>query len=203
MLASHGSFVPKRPLYQVGTAAIFGRTPRHDGSSRSSSKAQALLEFALALPILLLVVYGLLEAGRLIFTYAAVATASRDAVRYASASGLMSSSSDFLTYEDCDGIRNRARNAGFLMNLQPEQVRIYWDHPGIQNNPVEYCLPGSSTDPVVGQTGTGLTAGDRVLVNVTVHYTLLLPLVPFTSRDISSGNTARTFMGVIDLNATP
>jgi hypothetical protein len=153
----------------------------------------------LALPILLLIVYGLLEAGRLIFTYAAIATASREAVRYASAAGKAASGSYISTYEDCVGIRDRAKNTGFLLNLQDNQIEIAWDHPGIQNNPVPYCVPPKTEDTYVGQAHTGLTAGDRVLVRVTTHYTLLLPLVPFTSRDISSGYTARTFMGVIDL----
>ncbi|MGE5251945.1 MAG: TadE family protein, partial [Bacteroidota bacterium] len=52
------------------------------------SKAQAMVEFALALPILLLVVYGLLESGRLLFIYASVVTAARQAARYGSATGL-------------------------------------------------------------------------------------------------------------------
>ncbi len=167
---------------------------------RSGGKAQALLEFALALPILLLVVYGLLEAGRLIFTYAAVATASRDAVRYASAAGKAQSGSTVQTYQDCDGIRHAARNSGFLLNLSDEQIRIYWDHPTSPNFQAltEYCSPGTHEDTTVS-----FHAGDRVLVNVTTNYTLLLPLVPFSARTISSGNTARTFMGVIDLNAGP
>lgn len=163
-----------------------------------------MVEFALALPILMLIVYGLLETGRLIFIYAAVATSSRDAVRYASAAGKMATGSLIQTYEDCDGIRHAARNSGFLLNLQDDQIRIYWDHPGTVDIPQEYCFPGGGpTDTYVGQTHNGLKAGDRVLVNVTVNYTLLVPLVPFTSRPISSGNTARTFMGVIDLNPAP
>lgn len=179
------------------------RFQERNKSSRAGSKAQALLEFALALPILLLVVYGLLEAGRLIFTYAAVATASRDAVRYASAAGKAQAGSTIQTYMDCDGIRHAARNSGFLLNLSDEQIRIYWDHPTSPNFHAltEYCTPG--TAQAHEDTTVSFHAGDRVLVNVTTDYTLLLPLVPFSSRTISSGNTARTFMGVIDLNATP
>jgi len=168
-------------------------------SNRSSVKGQALVEFALALPIFLLIVYGLLEAGRLIFVYAAVTTASREAVRYASAAGKAGDPTypQMLTYQDCDGIRARARNTGFLLNLQDDQIEIYWDHPGTVT-PTPYCdNPGQTEDFIT------LHTGDRVLVNVTTHYTLLVPLVPFTSRDISSGLTARTFMGVIDLIPTP
>ena len=51
------------------------------------SKAQAMVEFALALPLLLLLLYGILETGRLLFMYSTVVTASRQAVRYGSATG--------------------------------------------------------------------------------------------------------------------
>jgi Flp pilus assembly protein TadG len=167
--------------------------------SRGGRGAQALVEFALALPILLLVVYGLLEAGRVIFTIAAVANAAREAARYASAAGVKSSGSTILHYQDCTGIRNAAKRTGFLLNLQDSQILIYWDGPDRSVSPVTtaqpYCAPGTAS-----QTSLSLRPMDRVLVKVTTQYTLLLPLVPFTSRTISSGNTARTFMGVIDLS---
>ena len=37
--------------------------------ARSKNKAQAMVEFAIALPILLMLLYGILEAGRLLFLY--------------------------------------------------------------------------------------------------------------------------------------
>jgi Flp pilus assembly protein TadG len=203
-LASSGSSSPKNRAGAGVPMAARGGSPDLNMSKRLHVRAQALLEFALALPILLLVVYGLLEAGRLIFTYAAVATASREAVRYASAAGKATSGSQLLTYESCDQIRARAKNTGFLLNLQDDQIRIYWDHPGPYNTEplTQYCFPGNPSDTNVGTDGAGLQAGDRVLVTVTTQYTLLLPLVPFTSRTISSGYTARTFMGMIDLSGT-
>ena len=52
------------------------------------NRAQAMVEFAIALPILLMLLYGILEAGRLLFLYSTVVTASRQAVRYGSATGV-------------------------------------------------------------------------------------------------------------------
>jgi Flp pilus assembly protein TadG len=169
---------------------------------RRSARAQAMVEFALALPIFLLVVYGIMEGSRLIFTYATVATASREAVRYASAAGVIASTSTVKNYDDCAGIRSTARKVGFLLNLQDDQIRIFWDRP----SPIppdtavaitEYCQPGFTSSTQV------IKPGDRVFVNVTSQWTLLVPILPFSSRPISSGNTARTFMGVIDLQPTP
>ena len=48
---------------------------------------QGMVEFALVLPLLLLLVYGVIEAGRLLFIYSAVFTSSREGARYGSASG--------------------------------------------------------------------------------------------------------------------
>ena len=52
------------------------------------NRAQAMVEFAIALPILLMLLYGMLEAGRLLFIYSTIVTASRQAVRYGSATGI-------------------------------------------------------------------------------------------------------------------
>jgi Flp pilus assembly protein TadG len=52
-----------------------------------------MVEFALALPLLLLLIFGILEVGRMVFTYSSVVNASREAVRYGSATGLASGAS--------------------------------------------------------------------------------------------------------------
>lgn len=52
------------------------------GSRRSKSRAQALVEFALTLPILMLLVAGLLELGRGYTFGVATSDAARDAARY-------------------------------------------------------------------------------------------------------------------------
>jgi Flp pilus assembly protein TadG len=176
--------------------------PRPQKASQSAARsAQAMVEFALALPIFLLLVYGLLEVGRVIFTISSVATASREAVRYASATGLISTTgSPIRSYQDCAGIRNTARRVGFLLNLQDNQIRIYYDRPNATPTPVpitEYCQPGYTSSALA------LNPGDRVFVNVTTQWNLIVPIVPLSSRTISSGDTARTFMGVIDLSPTP
>lgn len=52
------------------------------GKRRSKSRAQALVEFALTLPILMLLVAGLLELGRGYTFGVATSDAARDAARY-------------------------------------------------------------------------------------------------------------------------
>lgn len=48
---------------------------------RRSERAQALVEFALVIPIFLFVVLGLFDMGRAVFYYNTVSNASREAVR--------------------------------------------------------------------------------------------------------------------------
>lgn len=48
-----------------------------------SEKGQSLVEFALVLPILLLLVFGIVEFGRAFNTYLIISNASREGARYA------------------------------------------------------------------------------------------------------------------------
>ena len=51
------------------------------------SPAQGLVEFSLIIPILMLLIVGAIEFGRLMFIISAVTTASREAARYGFSSG--------------------------------------------------------------------------------------------------------------------
>lgn len=48
---------------------------------RSFKRGQSLVEFALALPLLVLVVFGVLELGRVFFAFIAITNASREGAR--------------------------------------------------------------------------------------------------------------------------
>jgi len=53
----------------------------HEGSERS--RGQALVEFALVVPLLFLLILGTIEAGRFIFYYEVMNNATREGARYA------------------------------------------------------------------------------------------------------------------------
>ena len=86
-------------------------------------QAQAIVEFAIVLPILLLIVVGIFEVGRYLFIYSAVTNASRNAVRYASAVGL--NDDGYTKYNYCEGIKKTAQDAAFLISLT--DVDIFYD----------------------------------------------------------------------------
>src|SRR5512139_1149020 len=93
-------------------------------------RGQAMVEFALALPLLLLLIFGILELGRLVFTYSSVVNASREAVRYGSATGLKAAGSTTLRYADCAGIRAAAKKVSFSANVTDSDIVINYYDPG-------------------------------------------------------------------------
>jgi hypothetical protein len=148
--------------------------------------AQAMVEFALVLPILIALLVGLLEVGRLIFTYAAVNNASREAVRYASAIGLNDGGTQ-LKYLDCVGIRNMARRSAFFLNLQDTDILIRYDQgPGTGSF-------ASCDGNTVIDFGT-----DRVEVEVRATYRPLTKLIPLGNHNFKS-KSSRTIIGFVDL----
>ncbi len=157
------------------------------------AKSQGLVEFALILPVLVLIIFGLIETGRLLFVYSSAVTSSRQAVRYASATGLSDAGVPY--YQDCDGIRNAARQTAFVNTISDNQITIAHDNgPGTQAT--GYCSLGTSVD-----TSFVAQNGNRVVVTVRTDFTPLVPgLLPFPSFTITSPS-ARTILGSVSVGS--
>jgi Flp pilus assembly protein TadG len=167
---------------------------------RSHYQGQSMAEFALALPILLLVIFGLLEVGRAVFMYAAVTNTSREAVRYATAYGV--NESDVLHYQNCAEIRDTARKVGFLLPLEDENITIEYDagpdpDTGVIPAPYAECAPDEDVDNTIE-----MACGDRVVVSVTINYSPMVPIVPMEAQPFTA-SSARTYLGVVELSDTP
>ncbi len=162
------------------------------------SKAQAMVEFALALPLLLLLLYGILEAGRLLFTYSTVVTASRQAVRYGSATGIGNGTGnpDEPRYQDCDGIRAAAQATGYLGAFNTVTIK---HDIGPSTTQTDYCVSTSAlTDPSFTP-NTNNTS--RISVTVEKQFTPLVKLVPFAPRNIVA-TSARTILVSVSIQVT-
>jgi Flp pilus assembly protein TadG len=155
--------------------------------SKPQKPAQSMVEFALVLPLLLLVIYGMLEVGRLLFMYSIVATASREAVRYGSATGL-NVAGGVKRYKDCAGIRNAAQNVDFLGVIEDAAITIQYDH-GPGTAVFSNCPPASVVN------------GDRITVQVTAQFVPLVAIVPLDPRTIRS-SSARTILVNITVAGT-
>ena len=144
-----------------------------------------MVEFALALPILLLVLYGLLETGRLIFIYASVVTGARQGARYGSASGdTGSGSSTPYYYQDCNGIRAAARKVAFIQPFS--SIDIQYDKG-----------PENPANIAGGCPISALSDNDhRIKVTVSAVFTPIVPLVPFKPFTITSTSNRTILTGV-------
>lgn len=165
----------------------------HSQRNRPRERAQAIVEFAIVLPILMVILVGILEVGRMVFIYAAVNNASREAVRYASAVGL-NDGGTLVKYNDCTGIRTMARRSAFFT---PLTITIYRDkgltnsNPPVPINQLVYCSGASDT--------VSLESRDRVTVEVSATYRPMVNLIPINQRNIVS-RSSRTILGVLELS---
>ena len=156
--------------------------------SPSRQRGQAMVEFALVLPIMMLVIVGILEASRLVFMYASVVNASREGSRYGSAYGL--NDANIPRYKDCAGIRAAAQRVAFLIGSNAT-VTITYDH-GPGTSVFDTC--NGDTDAAVD-----LQTSDRIIVKVDANYSPMTPLIPLSSRTITS-TSIRTVIGVMSIH---
>ena len=180
--------------------------------SRKRTLAQAMVEFALALPVLLMVIYGTLEAGRLLFIYASVVSAARNAVRYASADGLSPSGEPY--YQDCDGITATANNLAFIAPLSQIYITYdaglsyqYGNQQPISGPP---AIPLGPTDPYAQCSSIGtwptFQSGYRVNVQVQAQYSPIIAignLIPSFKPLTIISQSSRTLLLSIPINVTP
>lgn len=155
------------------------------------NRAQGMAEFALALPIVLLLMLGVVEFGRLMVTFSAVYTASREAARYGTANGMSESGVPY--YRDCAGIVAAAVRIGTIGGVTASGVDIRYDHgPTDVEIPFE-SLAGCPQDTLLG---------DRVFVRVTALYQPVLPLVNIPPIPVTS-TASRTVIKGVDVMGTP
>jgi len=99
-------------------------------SSNHSSPGQGMLEFALVLPLLLVLLVGIFEFGRIMFAYSVAIAASREAARYGAATHDIGGG--ISQYEDCQGIREAAKRFGKFAGITDSDITIqYVDDGGV------------------------------------------------------------------------
>lgn len=80
--------------------------------SGSDRRGQTLVEFALTIPIFLLIVVGLFDVGRGVYAYNTIANAARAAARVA------------IVDQDPSAVRGEARQAGVALGLQDSDITL-------------------------------------------------------------------------------
>jgi len=154
-------------------------------TGKSTEKAQGMVEFAIAIPILLMLILGIMEIGRLIFAFNAVSAASREAARFGSAVG---GTNGLPRYMDCEEIKATAMRFGGLVGLEEDDILIQYDEGPDTVIVSTTCPP---THPV--------KLGDRIVVNVRVDYQPILPLLNVPPIPIRA-DSAHTIIQSIPVN---
>ena len=179
----------------------------HKKLPKGKFSAQSMVEFALVLPILLTLLYGILEAGRLLFIFASVNTASRQAVRYGSAIGMVDTDDDGAIdtprYEDCVGMTSVANNVAFLAPFT--NINITYDR-GLDTSGNVVPITGINPNPATGDACGSLIAGtiqngDRVNVYVSAQFSPIIQFIPLGPINIQS-SASRTIIGEISIQVT-
>ncbi len=127
--------------------------PSETPKLRSRERGQALVEFALVLPILLYVVLGVFDLGWGIYAYTVVSSAAREGAHYATLDMTISR------------IQDQAVKRAIALNIPTSSVQVVCAHSGLS-------VSCSSDTAATGDT-----------VTVTVPYTfnpLTLFFTPFT-----------------------
>ncbi len=153
-------------------------------------KGQGMVEFALAIPIVLILTLGIIEGGRMLFMFSDVYAASREAARYGAGIGL-NNLGGVVLYNDCTGILGAAKRIGAFAGVKDSDITIVYDSG-----------PGGTSKGTACPVGQPLRVGDRIVVTVDVLYQPIVPLVPIPSFHIRSEN-AHTVLGHVDIVGTP
>jgi hypothetical protein len=161
---------------------------------KGRSRGQGMVEFALAIPFILMLFGGLIEFGFFFFVYSSVNTASREAARYGAAAG--NSEYGIPYYQDCRGIREAARRISGYSGLTDGDIDVGMDTgPGTSVN-WTHCPAGQNVAT------NEIPLGDRLVVNIHVTYNPVasfLGIPPIPIRSLS----ARTIVRELDIIDTP
>src|SRR4030042_1533872 len=126
-------------------------------------KAQTLVEFALVFPFILLITYGIIEFGRMMYIYAAVTGAAREGARYGAAVGDLYNR-HYTNYMDCDGIRTIINKATILATISDSNIFVWYD-----NGPGTNPFPNANNICPEGElqySNDLLKLGDRIGIRV-------------------------------------
>jgi len=156
---------------------------------------QGLVEFALALPIFLLAVFGVIELSRFFLVYSSVYTASREATRYGSS---VDENNGTPHYLDCNGIRQAGMNVGFFAGLTASDIEIrYENSPSTANvssnekfdSLTRTCEAYNTAYLANPDRFFEINTGDRIVIRTIATYRPILGIIPEMPVQAINGRT--------------
>ncbi|MGE5292510.1 MAG: TadE/TadG family type IV pilus assembly protein [Micromonosporaceae bacterium] len=154
---------------------------------RRGEQGQALVEFALVLPVFILLLVGLFDLGRAVYAFNTISNASREAVRVA------------IVDQDCTFIVNQAVQRAVSLGINASDVSVYvWD-PSAANagNFTDLShrapcgtAPGTAECPQ-SNTSAQILLGCVIEVTVRYQYTAATPIIGNLIGTIDMSSTTR------------
>src|SRR5689334_6534843 len=127
--------------------------------ARRRKPGQALVEFALVLPVFLLIVFGLIDGGRLVFTYNTVSNAARTSARVAIVNQSTTGTNTCDTISPTAWPNGCALQSGSSIAVAPSDVVVTYRNA----TDTADCDPDASD-------GIQLSIGCLAVVTVTGHF---------------------------------
>ncbi len=153
-----------------------------------------MVEFALILPLLLLLMAGIVEFGRMFAIYNSVSNASREAVRWGSVVGDSDPNQDGAQYYflNCSGIRAAARRSAILTPLADNDIVIAYEKANADGGftQIGNCVQNTQPDSPIEN-------GYRIVVTISAAYSPILPLLPFPTQTFSFSAARTIFPNVV------
>lgn len=126
----------------------------------SGQRGQTLVEFALILPVFILILVGLFDAGRLVFAYHTVNNAAREGGREATVNQTLAD------------IQARAAQHAVALDIPAADVEVDFRDPSTPDTPFS-CLDQGGNYAV----GTQAIFGCLAVVRVTYDYVAATPII--------------------------
>lgn len=163
------------------------------GDSHGNERGATLVEFAIVVPLLFLLLFGIVESARMVTEFTTLRTAAREGARFATT--VDDSDGGVPNYADCAGIIAAAEAKAVVGELSTIQVR--WDPP--TGGPIT-CSNGSVTNP----DPEDIVAGTFITVKVEGEFNSVIPLIGafFDNMRLDSEQTRQVFKGVINEDET-
>lgn len=144
--------------------SMLSRTKARVRGEAAVERGASLVEFALLAPLLLTLLFGVIESGRALFAYTTVWSSAREGARAATT---------LTSYLDCDAIRDAAMAKAITVDITAGDIEIVYRDP-IGNTTAD-C---DDTDPgFLAPTALTVPSGSSVEVSVSGTFDSIVPIV--------------------------
>ncbi len=153
----------------------------------ANDRGATLVEFAIIVPLLLLLLFGIIEFGRIVTELTTVRTAAREGARFATT---VDDASGIPNYRNCAGIIAAARAKAVVGEL--ESILVTWNAPeGYTFSCNDSALSNPDADEV--------TSGTIIDVTVRSTFNTAVPLLAafLDGTSLDSTQSRQIFMGVM------